>query len=476
METSDNLDSTTTCCSVCNKELKINSLGRHMREIHPKIENIINCRYCEKTFARKSNLTRHIESNHPETLQVDPAKVLEDESESDSVTSKDKEKEKKFRCDHCGLSFKQKCHYTEHLQIHQGYRFHCSHCSKSFSRITTLKHHVQSRHSGNMQSGAVVNPPPKKKTKSKKEKKVIGMTQPFQENHTFCKNVAFLPHDGHIDFLHDCGNISCRDDASKLDSSQLYPDENCHGQEHSLHRDTSSHTHYTDHRACTKIAFLKHEDHVDFLHSCGSLFCHDEEVSFGQPPQIHDNLHAFATHSTEGNTEGDGQLKQPTDHSACKNVAFLPHDGHIDFLHNCGNVTCRDDINNNVNSVLGKRQGQNLDGDNTVDVHESSGFLPVQPSCHPCQNSTDNVENSFFTTMNHNQQHGNLPPTPLPTMDLDHSACTTVAFLKHEDHLDFLHSCGSLFCHDEEVTFGEPPQTHDNLCQIDQDIASAFLF
>jgi uncharacterized C2H2 Zn-finger protein len=342
-----------TQCTECNKMLKKKSLARHMREIHPKNENMLNCPHCDKSFARKSNLSRHIESNHSDSVKAD--------KEQSAPTNKDK----KFNCNVCGLFFKQKCHYTEHLQIHQGFRFECQHCKKSFSRATTLKQHMLATHptvpadSSNSVSGDF--------------KMAGGKVSEY--------GVASARYNG--------------DRSSHVAGGHASRCNHQHGHKQHCHQRNQTSTH-ADHSSCTKVAYLQHDDHIDFLHSCGSVFCHDEEVPFGQAPYTHENLHSMVVRAPETR---DSAVSP--EHSSCTSVAYLPHGSHVDFLHSCGNVSCRDE---------------------SRPLHATA----VQSS--------------------HN-----------------HEGCTKVAYLQHDNHIDFLHSCGSLFCQDEEVSFGEAPRTHDNL-------------
>lgn len=341
--------SSMTQCTECHKMLKKKSLARHMREIHPKNESMLNCSHCDKSFARKSNLSRHIESNH--------ADIVKDKEQNTAAN-----KDKKFNCNVCGLFFKQKCHYTEHLQIHQGFRFECQHCKKSFSRATTLKQHMLATHPNiQVESNTAIN-----------DKNAGVKISEYGVASAKCNDGSSIQSTGH--------------NSSRCNHQ--------HGHNHHYHRNQASA--HADHKGCTKVAFLQHDDHIDFLHSCGSVLCHDEEVPFGQAPYTHENLHSMIVKGPEA----DGSNVSP-EHSSCTSVAFLPHGGHVDFLHSCGSVSCRDD---------------------SRPLHATS----VQGS----QN---------------------------------HKGCTKVAYLQHDDHIDFLHSCGSLFCQDEEVSFGQAPRTHDNL-------------
>eukprot|EP00603_Paraphysomonas_imperforata_P011742 CAMPEP_0114472270 /NCGR_PEP_ID=MMETSP0104-20121206/12292_1 /TAXON_ID=37642 ORGANISM="Paraphysomonas imperforata, Strain PA2" /NCGR_SAMPLE_ID=MMETSP0104 /ASSEMBLY_ACC=CAM_ASM_000202 /LENGTH=440 /DNA_ID=CAMNT_0001646243 /DNA_START=15 /DNA_END=1337 /DNA_ORIENTATION=+ len=291
---SEPIESSMTQCLECHKVLKKKSLARHMREIHPKIDNILNCPHCDKSFARKSNLTRHIESNHSE-------KVIE-KSSNDLKSAANRDK--RFHCSVCGLYFKQKCHYTEHIRIHQGFRFNCSHCQKSFSRATTLKQHMLATHPN--------------VTATTTETISSNTLKKSDNGNIILREVATTESD-------DDGEPKCKQRCCSKSTEKLPSQHTVTNQDH-------------DHRGCTKVAYLQHDDHVDFLHSCGSVFCHDERVPLGQAPHMFDNLHAI---SLQHPSEGTKVFGAHDDHSACASVGFLPHGKHVDFLHSCGSVSCR---------------------------------------------------------------------------------------------------------------------------------------
>lgn len=469
-----NVEDSMVRCPECDKLLKKKSLVRHLREIHPKNGSIFPCPHCEKQFSRKSNLTRHIESNH-----------------SDQVGRKTQagDASKKFNCTICGLYFKQKSHYIEHLQIHQGFRFECPHCKKNFSRATTLKQHIQSVH-------------PDAEPVQIKGACILPTAGSSARHAASCKSIAFLPHNGHIDFLRTCGSVSCRNDTCSCTStdgcvccsSVSLEHAGCQHQHPLKRHGLAPHSHSQEqsrvkdplipvappqpqcmhHSSCTRVAYLKHEDHVDFLHSCGSLFCQDVEVPIGLPLRSHENLHPFTTHCSE---EGRGVCHpEGHDHNSCKSVAFLPHNGHVDFLQSCGTVSCRHSLTHTQAPTSGN---SSIESDSSA--HESSC---ASASSEDFTDATEPVAKKARVHLegpahshSHHGHHSHQYPDPNglehSPHDHDHSGCTKVACLKHDDHVDYLHSCGSLFCHDEEVYFGQGSQIHNNLSLLDQDIVSS---
>jgi hypothetical protein len=233
---------------------------------------------------------------------------------------------------------------------------------------------------------------------------------------------------------------------------------------------TSSDCYDIDHSSCKNIAYLKHEDHIDFLHSCGSLFCNNTEVELGKGQQSHENLCPFKLHSqiqSNKSMMSNGSLQCTEEHSSCESVAFLPHEGHVDFLRSCGTISCRDDI-------------YNSDHDNISYSHQSKKARFLSSSDYGC-----NTSESPCTHSGHDHSHGHHLHQSGPSVNVlesgefinfsDHSNCKNIAYLRHDNHVDYLHSCGSLFCHDTEVILGEGQQKVDNLCVIDEDIISSFL-
>lgn len=152
-------------CDQCGRVFSTKKiLRRHIRETHVEEAALqFRCSECGKRFSRNSNLVRH--------MLVHKGEGIED---------------KKHHCPYCDAKFRQRCHLSEHTLIHSGTRFTCKTCRKSFSRNQPLKSHMQCAHG--MDKCAV---------------------DEESCQHLHCKKIAFMTHDGHIDFLLSCGSISC---------------------------------------------------------------------------------------------------------------------------------------------------------------------------------------------------------------------------------------------------------------------------
>ena len=134
-------------CSMCFQSFsRKRSLARHTKRFHEgqkeltqrgitlncktksfvqdkkkKKENGAICEICNKKFAKKFALKKHIETVH---LKIKP-----------------------FLCDDCGKSFSGKGKLSTHvLAVHKGIRFDCNQCDKSFSRKCHLRTHFKIMH------------------------------------------------------------------------------------------------------------------------------------------------------------------------------------------------------------------------------------------------------------------------------------------------------------------------------------------
>ena len=79
-----------------------------------------NCDKCEKSFTRKSDLTRHIQSVH------------------DKI---------RYNCNQCAKSFSERGTLKRHIKsAHENVRYNCDKCDKSFAQNGDLNRHIKFVH------------------------------------------------------------------------------------------------------------------------------------------------------------------------------------------------------------------------------------------------------------------------------------------------------------------------------------------
>ena len=85
-----------------------------------KQEGGYNCDKCEKSFTRKSDLTRHIQSVH------------------DKI---------RYNCNQCAKSFSERGTLKRHIKsAHENVRYNCDKCDKSFAQNGDLNRHIKFVH------------------------------------------------------------------------------------------------------------------------------------------------------------------------------------------------------------------------------------------------------------------------------------------------------------------------------------------
>ena len=101
-------------------------MKKHIRVNHADLKSIyddlkeFSCNQCELKFSCRSNVTRHIQSQHGE---------------------------KAFSCDQCEKQFRRKDSLEEHCQAaHDKIKYVCKICDHTTSYRRDLKYHMKIRH------------------------------------------------------------------------------------------------------------------------------------------------------------------------------------------------------------------------------------------------------------------------------------------------------------------------------------------
>lgn len=113
-------------CKYCAKSFKTNIyLTNHMRIQHG-IENLFKCEDCERTYKRRYDLERHIQNHHVIKKLQDCAKPF---NLNEHIPSKQNANEQLYECEFCGKTYAKKNSLTRHIRTHTD---ECLHCSKVF--------------------------------------------------------------------------------------------------------------------------------------------------------------------------------------------------------------------------------------------------------------------------------------------------------------------------------------------------------
>ena len=96
------------------------ALRLHVKSVHEGVS--YDCDQCDKSFAQKGDLKRHVEIVHMNM--------------------------KNFKCDECDQSFGQKAHLESHIStVHRNEKnFKCDTCGKSFGLKQNLNKHIRNVH------------------------------------------------------------------------------------------------------------------------------------------------------------------------------------------------------------------------------------------------------------------------------------------------------------------------------------------
>lgn len=134
----------------CNECKYTTNNGSHFRR-HNKIrhigENPFTCEQCEKAFATKYNLIRHINLIHEVKNLKFQCVNCRLRFKSQDILELHRCNRKRYECDWCGHSTMNRSNILDHFRIHTGEKpFKCVHCSKRFNQKTHLNRHVNLLH------------------------------------------------------------------------------------------------------------------------------------------------------------------------------------------------------------------------------------------------------------------------------------------------------------------------------------------
>ena len=140
-------------CTLCESNFSRKSdLKKHIESDHAGLKPH-KCPSCESSFSQKSNLKRHIAFVHKGIRPKSDLKHIGQVHEGI----------KPFNCGMCVSSFSQKSGLKEHIaSVHEGKKPHkCPRCESSFSEKSHLKRHIAScvsRLNGKWENGIFISP------------------------------------------------------------------------------------------------------------------------------------------------------------------------------------------------------------------------------------------------------------------------------------------------------------------------------
>ena len=109
-----------------------------------------SCDQCDKSFARKDNLKRHINNctGKQEFKLTSDYLIKKNLSQKKSLKPKED-----LKCTECSKTFFRKDVLNRHVKSHTFTSTECSYCEKSFSRVDTLQRHVLNNHTKTFSNG-----------------------------------------------------------------------------------------------------------------------------------------------------------------------------------------------------------------------------------------------------------------------------------------------------------------------------------
>lgn len=114
----------------------------HNRAVHAN-ENPIKCEVCDKNFPRKSQLHTHILS-HINGKATHKCRILRQKFVKEKQCPTSRVKRKPYKCEICGLRFRQKPHFEDHHRFFYTDErpYKCEVCCRSFFRRNYLRSHI----------------------------------------------------------------------------------------------------------------------------------------------------------------------------------------------------------------------------------------------------------------------------------------------------------------------------------------------
>lgn len=142
-------------CPLCPESFaKKSNLTRHIKSIHERVMH--QCPFCSKSIADKSNLNKHIRNRHGGFMHQCPLckKKCTDKSNLkrhiQCIHEGIKRRHQKYSCSICEKVFANKHVVDKHLEsvhdIHEKPRYPCSACEIIFTFKSSLNKHIQNQH------------------------------------------------------------------------------------------------------------------------------------------------------------------------------------------------------------------------------------------------------------------------------------------------------------------------------------------